>query len=76
MKPGYETVICSYKWFNTLTKRYPKRKVMADMYVEYDQMYYWSRSGYLREVHLNNGSIWISITDEDNFPSGFIKRIR
>lgn len=66
----YPLLLCSYKLYEYCKDRYPKREVVADMHVDYDDFYYWTRTGTLRMVR-NKNEVW---TLGDDWPT--IVRIR
>ena len=45
---GYPLLICSYKLFDYCKARYPSRNVVADVHVDYDDFYYWTKTNILR----------------------------
>lgn len=61
----YPFLICSFKLFEYCKGRYPKRQVFADPHVDYEEFYYWSRTGKFRIV-INRKQIWIN--DHDRPP--------
>lgn len=75
-------VLCSYKWAQELTNRYPKRSVMPDRNCPSDEMYYWNKNGEMRTVYLDVGQVWKSeyapceLLDGMMAPTGYIVRIR
>lgn len=51
-------IVCSYKLFEYCLKRYPKREVFADKYVEHDDFYYMTRAGRVRVV-CQKTQVWV-----------------
>ncbi len=81
-------IICPYSKYEELSKRYPKRTLIAEAYCEDDRAYYCNGRGKLRTVTLRQIDradyfIWESIPDpswdgteyEGMIPSGFMRRI-
>ncbi len=55
----YPAIISSYKMLDYCKSRYPKRAVHATAYVDYEDFYYWSRTGKQRLVR-NKKEIWVT----------------
>lgn len=69
----YPLIICAYNIYEMVKKKYPGRRVVAEMHCSQGEFYYYSRVGYLRMFKTKDNSIWICDHDR-GFP--FMKRIR
>lgn len=56
-KLQYPIIISSYKLLEYCKHKYPLRQVIADIHIDYDDFYYWSRAGAFRLVR-NKKEIW------------------
>jgi hypothetical protein len=56
----YPLILSSYKMLEHCKKSYPKRNIVADMYIDHDDFYYWNRKNELRLVR-NGNELWIAI---------------
>ncbi len=54
----FDTVICSFKLFNYCKQKYPKRNVQASVYCDYDDFYYWSKTGKCGLIR-NKTEVWV-----------------
>jgi hypothetical protein len=50
-------LVVSPKNYEALTKRYPKRKILCEIYCEDDRFYYQGKN-FLKCVFFEDGSIW------------------
>lgn len=51
------TIICSYKLHDYCKQKYPKRNIIADMHVDHDDFYYWSKTKTMRMIR-NKTEVW------------------
>lgn len=74
LKP--RTIVCPYRFFDQVTKRYTTRTIVPDAFCPDDHIYVKSNSGRwgaFLTVHWDNKSIWV-LDFEAGFP--WTKRIR
>lgn len=67
------TLLAPYKWFDHLSKAFPKRIVVSDMHIAHDEFYYFSYDKHVRRVKIKDRSIWVC--DYDRGPP-WMKRVR
>lgn len=58
----YPLFICCPRDFEFFSSQYPNRKVVADVYCDYNNAYYWTRTGLLRNLE-NREEIWLMRND-------------
>lgn len=68
-------IICSPKNFELLTNKYPNRHIITSCYCP-DNEAYLNGSKCLITIMLPEWSLWVSIRDEDGWPSRYIKKVK
>lgn len=69
----HSPIICSVKHSDYLRSRYPAREIDSTIYCPADQFYYFSKTGRVRMVDIEDFSIWVCDL-EKGFP--YMKRVR
>ena len=60
----FNTIICSYKNYGVLSKKFPKKTIHADRNCDDDWFYYFNKKGKMRWYATENGYLYDAVSGD------------